>query len=230
MRAEDSTTNIDHFKSVFPCTVDPADVGAKARAVALAKPAHIERTRAVSLVRIDRVNYDPAPWRQSQPHWAVDVGGDLYHLLAEPQVEGDLQSASCALAWVLMHGMPVSERHPLGATEMDHEQIIAALNHVLAAFDGNVILYTLFWHCGAFLRAVVATLCESDIEAAADDRGGCVAVDETSLRDGLFALGRRDWVAPIRGDRQSDLARSTAIIARTLCTDKPHVSTGCILA
>lgn len=225
---EDPTTT-DHFKSVFSCTVDPMTVGAQARLSALSVHLGMERTRAVNLVRIEYVNYHPAPWRQSRPHWGLEIGDDIYHVLVVPRVEGDLQSASCTLAWVLAHGMPVGERHPLGTTALCHEQVIAALCHVLSAFGGDDGIDTLFWHCGDFLRTAAAALCGGDIEAATHD--GDPAVDEVSLRDGLFALGRRDRVAPIGdGDSRDDLIRSRAAIARTLCVDEPSWFDGCVLA
>lgn len=226
---EDPAT-VAHFKSVFSCTVDPMTVGAQARSSALSASSCIERTWTVNLVRIAYVNYHPAPWRQSRPHWGVEIGDDLYHVLVVPHVEGDLQSASCALAWVLAHGMPVGERHPLGTTTLCHEQIIAVLCHVLSAFGGDDGIDTVFWHCGAFLRSAVAALCGGDIEAAAHDGVDAPAVDEASLRDGLFALGRRDRVAPIRDDNRDHLIRSRAAIACTLCVDEPSWFNGCVLA
>lgn len=226
---EDPTT-ADYFKSVFPCTVDAMTVGAQARSSALSVPSGMERMCPVNLVRIAYVNYHPAPWRQLRPHWGVEIGDDLYHVLAVPRVEGDLRTASCALAWVLAHGMPVGERHPLGTTTLCHEQIIVGLCRVLSAFGGDDGIDTAFWHCGSFLRAAVAVLCGGDTKSAAHDHVGISTVGQASLRDGLFALGRRDRVAPIRNDSGDDLVRSRAAIARTLCVDEPSWFGGCVLA
>ncbi|AGO85329.1 hypothetical protein psal_cds_1104 [Pandoravirus salinus] len=228
---DDDPTAVAHFKRVFPCLFDPTGVGAQARAVALSKSSssHSPRTQKVSLVRIDYVNYQPAPWRQSRPHWALDVGGDLYHLLAVPRDEGDLQSATCCLAWVLTHTMPVGQRHPLGVAALSHQQIVDALCHVIDAFDGNDGIDTVFWHCGAFLRAVVAALCQGvDIEAVDDPTA---EIDEAALRDGLFALRRHDHVAAIRADNgDNDRVQSRAAIAATLPVDEPSWFAGCVLA
>lgn len=132
------------FRAFFALGVDLAVVANEAcdRAAGGDK-AVASRTRAVRIVRVDRMPTEPPLWLQSRPHWGIVVDDTLYHLLAHPcdGTKGDISTAVCAVAWVSWSSRDAAVQgvsHAVGTTDLAHNSILDVLSHIVTAFGTNL--------------------------------------------------------------------------------------------
>lgn len=191
----------------------------------------------IQKVRLVRVHGTPSsaarPWRTKRPHWGVLVGNDLvdgahfYHLAVTP-LSGDADTGPTVAAstpitntvWTCeahaqpFGGEPFDGERLAGTTTLSAAQIQHICQHVVDLFcSGPGRLYTLYWHCGDFMRVLLGAVCDHTLNLprfvalasassspsntdAKDDAGPASTLDEDELRAGLFALASSERVCP----------------------------------
>lgn len=162
-------TMASSFRAFFALDTDLAIVAGEARERAVGDNKSVaSRAHTVRIVRVDRMPTEPPLWLQCRPHWAIVIDDTLYHLLAHPcdDTEGDISTAVCTVAWVSWFSRDAVQgiSHVVGDTDLNHNDILGVLSHVVTAFGANLSL--LFFKMSAvdppgttFSLSLLSSLC-----------------------------------------------------------------------